>query len=367
MDATYTRTMNQSIIDPPPPPNGPPPQQSRRARSRRLRSDRSLSSNIQNCSEAAVSPLQTTRCQEENDVSASARTLPHQNTENLYNNNRRGELATQQEEAKTALHALELDNVVPDRHFSKFPHMLPWSKHPLDVGMDGIMGGIPSEDSSVEGMYYGDVMSSFPLDDADSNNFSTDSTNGTSQTTRVQRMRKSVADSLRLSFSLKSTQSVEETDDDNESLSDFKDWTPPDSAYGAAFPICGWVPKHYRRLIEASIIGLFLFVLVYFVVTTSIRLSLDQNSSSNKSGGGGKNNNNKVSDDDYYIDYDNYDYNNENGDDLFDGDDFVAGDDDAAAAGDDANGNDDGNAAGNDDQQQDANDDDGGRLFLRLF
>ncbi len=334
--AMQYRTMNQSIIDPPPPPNGPPPRQSRRARSRRLRSDRSLSSNIQTCSEAAAAPLQPTRCQEENDVSASARTLPHQNTEN-------------------------------DRHFSKFPHMLPWSKHPLDVGMDGIMGGIPSEDSSVEGMYYGDVMSSFPLDDADSNNFSTDSTNGTSQTTRVQRMRKSVADSLRLSFSLKSTQSVQETDDENESLSDFQDWTPPDSAYGAAFPICGWVPKHYRRLMEASIIGLFLFVLVYFVVTTSIRLSLDQNSSSNKSGGGGKNNNNKVSDDDYYIDYDNYDYNNENGDDLFDGDDFAAGDDDAAVAGDDANGNDDGNAAGNDDQQQDANDDDGGRLFLRLF
>ena len=359
------RTMNQSIIDPPPPPNVPPPQQYKRGSSRRLRSDRSLSSSIQTNSDAGA-PSQTIR-QEESDISASARTLPHQNTAHVYNDSTAGGPATRDEEAKTALHALEIDNVLPDAHFSKFPRMLPWSKHPLDVGMDGIMAGIASDGSSVEGMYYGDVMTSFPLDDADSNNFSTDSTNGTSQTTRFQRLRKTVADSLRSSFSLKSNQSIQESDDDNESLSDFKDWTPPDSAYGAAFPICGWVPKHYRRVIEASIIALFVFVLVFLVVTTSIRLSSDRNS---KNTGNSTNNNHKVSDDDYYIDYDNYDYNNNENDDVIDGDDYLAGDDDAAAmAGDDVNVNDDGDAAANDDQEQDANDDDddGGRLFLRLF
>lgn len=63
------------------------------------------------------------------------------------------------------------------------------------------------------------------------------------------------------------------TDDD--SLADFDEteWTPQDSAYGAAIPVCGWVPKRLRQGIEATVIAITVFALVYLVVTTSINIS----------------------------------------------------------------------------------------------
>lgn len=257
---------------------------------------------------------------------------------------------------------------LPDARQSRFPRM-PWSKHPFDTGADGIMDGMNSfGEGSVEGLYYGDVMSSFPLEDDASirGNYSADSLN---ERTRFQRFRSNIATTLRSSFSIKSSRSNQDTDDDNESLSDFKEWTPPDSAYGAAFPICGWVPKHHRRLIEATIFALFVFVLVFFVVSTSIRVSLDRNSDSSQSSSGS----NKVSDDDYYIESDNYHYDNADDDKVAE-----AADDDAAMVDDDAveEGEDD-VAADDEEEKEEAEDqeddaeedqDDGeDRLFLRLF
>lgn len=74
---------------------------------------------------------------------------------------------------------------------------------------------------------------------------------------------------------------------DEDSLADFDDseWTPHDSSYGAAFPLCGWIPKRIRRLIEATMIGIVVFMLVYLVVTTSIKISgIHDKSSSHNSG-----------------------------------------------------------------------------------
>ena len=70
--------------------------------------------------------------------------------------------------------------------------------------------------------------------------------------------------------------------DDGTSLADFdeSEWTPPDSSYGAAIPVAGWIPKPIRRTIEGTLIALGIVALVYMVVTTSMRIS---NERSNKS------------------------------------------------------------------------------------
>jgi hypothetical protein len=64
-------------------------------------------------------------------------------------------------------------------------------------------------------------------------------------------------------------------DMDADSLADFDEaeWTPQDSAYGAAIPVCGWVPKRLRQVIEATLISFAVFVLVYLIVRTSINIS----------------------------------------------------------------------------------------------
>jgi hypothetical protein len=64
-----------------------------------------------------------------------------------------------------------------------------------------------------------------------------------------------------------------------DSIGDFdsSDWTQPDSAYGAACPVCGWVPKHVRRMIEVSLITGMAFGFVYLVVTTSMHINNERN------------------------------------------------------------------------------------------
>jgi hypothetical protein len=64
-----------------------------------------------------------------------------------------------------------------------------------------------------------------------------------------------------------------------ESIGDFdsSEWTAPDSAYGAACPVCGWVPKRVRRMIEVSLIAATLFGFVYLVVTTSMHINNERN------------------------------------------------------------------------------------------
>uniref|UniRef100_A0A7S1BW12 Uncharacterized protein n=1 Tax=Corethron hystrix TaxID=216773 RepID=A0A7S1BW12_9STRA len=65
-----------------------------------------------------------------------------------------------------------------------------------------------------------------------------------------------------------------------ESVMSTVDWTPQDSSYGAACPVCGCLPKRYRRLIEASLCIFLLFSLIASVVMLSIRLTEDVNKNS---------------------------------------------------------------------------------------
>jgi hypothetical protein len=51
------------------------------------------------------------------------------------------------------------------------------------------------------------------------------------------------------------------------------EWTPPDSSYGAAMPVGGWIPKNVRRLIESTLIAGMVLGLVYLLVATSIQVS----------------------------------------------------------------------------------------------
>ena len=114
-----------------------------------------------------------------------------------------------------------------------------------------------------------------------------------------------------------------------------EEWTPQDSAYGAACPMCGCLPKHIRRGIEVTLIGILIFVLVYLIVTTSIRINNEHASSSS-----GNKSSKTLRDDDYFV---------ENG--SHGGNEAVA-----ASSGDDGYGNDD---------SENSNDDHGGRLLLR--
>ena len=73
-----------------------------------------------------------------------------------------------------------------------------------------------------------------------------------------------------------------------DSLASFDEgeWTPPDSSYGAAIPVGGWIPKPIRRTIEGTLIALGTLMLVYMVVTTSMRVTNERNRSKNNDGGG---------------------------------------------------------------------------------
>lgn len=76
---------------------------------------------------------------------------------------------------------------------------------------------------------------------------------------------------------------------DEQSVIDFDpaEWTPPDSSYGAAIPVGGWIPKNIRRLIEWTFIGAVISAIIFFIITTSIRLSEDlgKDKSGSKNGG----------------------------------------------------------------------------------
>ena len=118
---------------------------------------------------------------------------------------------------------------------------------------------------------------------------------------------------------------------EEDSLEDFdeNEWTPQDSAYGAAIPICGWVPKRLRQFIEATLIAFTVFALVYLVVTTSIQIQENkQNGDHNSYYNGSSYVNANKFDDDYYVEFSQY---------ANDEDDYFTNDD-AAAAGDDNGG-----------------------------
>eukprot|EP00978_Attheya_sp_CCMP212_P023549 scaffold72447_cov54-Attheya_sp.AAC.6 len=90
------------------------------------------------------------------------------------------------------------------------------------------------------------------------------------------------------------------------------EWTPPDSAYGAAIPVCGWIPKKIRQAIEYSTVSLLLFATLFFIVHTSIRLSNETKDSGETSDASSES---KWMTDDYYFD-DVYDANGGGNDDY---------------------------------------------------
>lgn len=63
--------------------------------------------------------------------------------------------------------------------------------------------------------------------------------------------------------------------DSEDTISNFQptEWTPQDSAYGAACPLCGCLSKRTRKLIEFSMIAGMFIGFVYLLVTTSINLT----------------------------------------------------------------------------------------------
>ena len=111
--------------------------------------------------------------------------------------------------------------------------------------------------------------------------------------------------------------------DDHSSVQDFdeSEWTPPDSSFGAAIPIAGWIPKSIRRMIEWTLIAAVFGFIVLFVVQTSVRA--DARYKNHKS----NNNNptisddssswNYLADDQYVMDFDNATSSNNTLDDDF--------------------------------------------------
>lgn len=119
----------------------------------------------------------------------------------------------------------------------------------------------------------------------------------------------------------------------------FREWTPADSSYGAAIPVAGWIPKHIRRAIEATMIALTLMGLVYLVVTTSIKVTEHARGVKNSTATD-KSSATVDLNDDWYVAYND---DKVSGDDLVDDlyDDLVQGGDDnyyAANTDDDGNG-----------------------------
>ncbi|CAJ1930305.1 unnamed protein product [Cylindrotheca closterium] len=68
---------------------------------------------------------------------------------------------------------------------------------------------------------------------------------------------------------------------DAETVSNFSssEWTPADSGYGAACPVCGCIPKHVRRMIEFSLIAGMFFAFVYILVKTSVDIADERKNS----------------------------------------------------------------------------------------
>mmetsp|Transcript_17359 Transcript_17359/g.20035 ORF Transcript_17359/g.20035 Transcript_17359/m.20035 type:complete len:333 (+) Transcript_17359:143-1141(+) len=98
---------------------------------------------------------------------------------------------------------------------------------------------------------------------------------------------------------------------------DNREWTPKDSAYGAACPICGFLTKNVRRGIEFSLIALACFGLILLIVHVSISITNDHRGDSNDVS---QQNLDDYIHDDHYIAYsDNDDYFDHDGNDGRDG------------------------------------------------
>ena len=60
------------------------------------------------------------------------------------------------------------------------------------------------------------------------------------------------------------------------------EWTPADSSYGAAIPVCGWIPKNIRRIIELCLLTVLVASFVAGIVKL-IKLTIFRPSSSSSS------------------------------------------------------------------------------------
>jgi hypothetical protein len=113
-----------------------------------------------------------------------------------------------------------------------------------------------------------------------------------------------------------------------DSIADFdeSEWTPPDSSYGAACPVCGFIPKRVRQMVEMTLIAAMVFFLIYLVVTTSMKIAdahrrstangsaadnYSNGNNYNRTGSSSATSTNVVTDDDVYVEK--YSSNNNNG------------------------------------------------------
>jgi hypothetical protein len=60
----------------------------------------------------------------------------------------------------------------------------------------------------------------------------------------------------------------------------FEDWTPQDSSYGAAVPVCGCIPKRIRKLIEIVFVLFVTALIIFLVVKLGIKLTANEHKSS---------------------------------------------------------------------------------------
>jgi hypothetical protein len=144
------------------------------------------------------------------------------------------------------------------------------------------------------------------------------------------------------------------------------EWTPQDSSYGAACPVCGCVPKEYRQYIELAIMAVATAAVVVMTVhviapltffhssghnsssrnSTSTSVNLDDDFYVEYTSNGESNYNNQVVDDYYNAANDDGNYNNNNGEEGDDGGNAAENDqyyyaNNAAEANNDDNANDD--------------------------
>ena len=91
----------------------------------------------------------------------------------------------------------------------------------------------------------------------------------------------------------------------------FEGWTPQDSSYGAAVPLCGYIPKRTRKLIEIIFFLVLSALIIYLVVKLGIKLTEHEHQSS----AGGLD----LDDDDHYIANNNVDVDDDTNDDVYDG------------------------------------------------
>lgn len=148
-------------------------------------------------------------------------------------------------------------------------------------------------------------------------------------------------------------------EDGNSSIGDFdsSEWTPPDSSYGAAIPIAGWIPKRIRRDIEWTVSVILITLCAALIITTSMRSERNKHNDAvydtTSANNGGLD-----LDDDRYMYYDDAFYEQQQDDDAYrdEGEEFEQEDDD----------NDDNMDQEDNHHDEDEDEENGGQRMLRF-